>query len=152
MAKIDLTQYGITGTTEVVYNPSYEDLYKEETKPELEGYEKGHVSDLGAVDVFTGVYTGRSPKDKFIVDDANSHDTVWWTTEEYPNDNHPASEKTWEAVKEIAKKELCNKKLYVVDGFCGANKDTRMAVRFIMEVAWQAHFVKNMFIRPSTLR
>ena len=149
MAKIDLTQYGITGTTEVVYNPSYEDLYKEETKPELEGYEKGHVSDLGAVDVFTGVYTGRSPKDKFIVDDANSHDTVWWTTEEYPNDNHPASEKTWEAVKEIAKKELCNKKLYVVDGFCGANKDTRMAVRFIMEVAWQAHFVKNMFIRPT---
>ena len=149
MANIDLTQYGITGTTEIVYNPSYEELYKEETDPSLTGYEVGHNTELGAVDVFTGIYTGRSPKDKFIVMDDNSKDTVWWNTPEYPNDNHPASQEAWTAVKEIAKKELSNKKLYVVDGFCGANKDTRMAVRFIMEVAWQAHFVKNMFIRPT---
>ncbi len=149
MANIDLTQYGITGTTEVVYNPSYEQLFEEETKPGLEGYEKGYVSDLGAVDVFTGVYTGRSPKDKFIVMDENSKDTVWWTSDEYKNDNHPASQEAWAAVKDIAKKELSNKKLYVVDAFCGANEDTRMAVRFIMEVAWQAHFVRNMFIKPT---
>ena len=149
MAKIDLTKYGITGTTEIVHNPSYEELFKEETRPELEGYEVGQETELGAVNVKTGVYTGRSPKDKFIVMDENSKDTVWWTSDEYKNDNHPASEKTWEAVKEIAKKELSNKKLYVVDAFCGANKDTRMAVRFIVEVAWQAHFVTNMFITPS---
>ena len=149
MKKIDLTQYGITGTTEVVYNPSYEVLFEEETKPGLTGYDKGQVSELGAVNVMTGVYTGRSPKDKFIVDDANSHDTVWWTSDEYKNDNHRATEQAWAAVKEIAQKELSDKKLYVVDAFCGANKDTRMAVRFIMEVAWQAHFVTNMFIRPT---
>ena len=149
MANIDLTQYGITGTTEIVYNPSYEQLFEEETKPGLEGYEKGHVSNLGAVDVFTGIYTGRSPKDKFIVMDENSKDTVWWTSEEYKNDNHPASQEAWAAVKDIAKTELSNKKLYVVDAFCGANEDTRMAVRFIMEVAWQAHFVRNMFIKPT---
>ena len=133
MAKLDLSKYGITGTTEIVYNPSYEQLFDEETKPELEGYEKGHVSELGAVNVMTGIYTGRSPKDKFIVMDENSKDTVWWTSDEYKNDNHPASQEAWEAVKEIAKKELSNKRLYVVDAFCGANKDTRMAVRFIME-------------------
>ena len=149
MAKIDLTKYGITGTTEIVHNPSYEELFKEETRPELEGYEVGQETELGAVNVMTGVYTGRSPKDKFIVMDENSKDTVWWTSDEYKNDNHPASEETWKAVKEIAKKELSNKKLYVVDAFCGANKDTRMAVRFIVEVAWQAHFVTNMFITPS---
>ena len=149
MKKIDLTQYGITGTTEVVYNPSYEVLFEEETKPGLTGYDKGQVSELGAVNVMTGVYTGRSPKDKFIVDDANSHDTVWWTSDEYKNDNHRATEQAWAAVKKIAQKELSDKKLYVVDAFCGANKDTRMAVRFIMEVAWQAHFVTNMFIRPT---
>ena len=149
MKKIDLTQYGITGTTEIVYNPSYEVLFNEETQPGLTGYDKGQVSELGAVNVMTGVYTGRSPKDKFIVDDANSHDTVWWTSDEYKNDNHRATEQAWAAVKEIAQKELSNKKLYVVDAFCGANKDTRMAVRFIMEVAWQAHFVTNMFIRPT---
>ena len=149
MAKLDLSKYGITGTTEIVYNPSYEQLFEEETKPELEGYEKGQVSELGAVNVMTGIYTGRSPKDKFIVMDENSKDTVWWTSDEYKNDNHPASQKAWEAVKEIAKKELSNKRLYVVDAFCGANKDTRMAVRFIMEVAWQAHFVTNMFIKPT---
>ena len=149
MAVIDLSKYGITGTTEIVHNPSYEYLFEEETKADLEGYDKGQVSELGAVNVMTGVYTGRSPKDKFIVMDENSKDTVWWTSDEYKNDNHPASIETWEAVKKIAIDELSNKKLYVVDAFCGANKDTRMAIRFIMEVAWQAHFVKNMFIIPS---
>ena len=149
MKNIDLSKYGISGTTEVVYNPSYETLFEEETKPGLEGYEKGQVSELGAVNVMTGIYTGRSPKDKFIVMDENSKDTVWWTSEGYKNDNHPASEETWKAVKEIAQKELSNKRLFVVDAFCGANKDTRMAIRFIMEVAWQAHFVTNMFIRPT---
>ena len=145
-----LEKYGITGSTEVLYNPSYEVLFNEETKPGLEGFDKGQETELGAINVMTGVYTGRSPKDKFIVDDATSHDTVWWTSDEYKNDNKPVSEATWEAVKEIAKKELSNKKLYVVDGFCGTHKDTRMKVRFIMEVAWQAHFVTNMFIRPQT--
>ena len=149
MAKLDLTKYGITGTTEVVHNPSYEQLFAEETNPALEGYEKGQVSELGAVNVMTGIYTGRSPKDKFIVMDENSKDTVWWTSDEYKNDNHPASQEAWKAVKEIAQKELSNKRLYVVDAFCGANKDTRMAVRFIVEVAWQAHFVTNMFIKPT---
>ncbi len=152
MAKFDksvLTKYGITGTTEVLYNPSYEVLFEEETKADLTGYDKGQVTELGAVNVMTGIYTGRSPKDKFIVMDENSKDTVWWTSDEYKNDNKPASQEAWAAVKEIAQKELSGKKLYVIDGFCGANKDTRMAVRFIMEVAWQAHFVKNMFIRPT---
>ena len=133
MAKIDLSKYGITGTTEIVYNPSYEMLFEEETKPELEGYEKGQVSELGAVNVMTGIYTGRSPKDKFIVMDENSKDTVWWTSDEYKNDNHVASKETWSAVKDIALKELSNKRLFVVDAFCGANKDTRMAIRFIVE-------------------
>ena len=149
MATIDLSKYGITGTTEVVYNPSYEMLFEEETNPALEGYEKGQVSELGAVNVMTGIYTGRSPKDKFIVEDENSKDTVWWTSDEYKNDNHRMSQEAWAAVKEIAKKELSNKRLFVVDAFCGANKDTRMAIRFIVEVAWQAHFVTNMFIRPT---
>ena len=149
MANLDLTKYGITGTTEIVPNPSYELLFEEETKPELVGYEKGQVSELGAVNVMTGVYTGRSPKDKYIVMDENSKDTVWWTSDEYKNDNHPMSESTWATVKDIAKKELCNKRLFVVDAFCGANKDTRMAIRFIVEVAWQAHFVTNMFIKPT---
>jgi len=147
MAKVDLSKYGINGST-FVYNPSYEELFKEETKPELEGYDKGQVTELGAVNVMTGIYTGRSPKDKFIVDDATSENTVWWTTPEYKNDNKKASPEAWKAVKEIAKKELSNKKLFVVDAFCGANKDTRMKIRFIVEVAWQAHFVKNMFIKP----
>jgi len=149
MKQIDLEEYGIKGVKEIVYNPSYDQLFKEETDPSLTGYEKGQVSELGAVNVMTGVYTGRSPKDKFIVVDENSKDTIWWTTEGYPNDNHPATEKAWEAVKEIARKELSNKRLYVVDGYCGANKDTRMAVRFIVEVAWQAHFIRNMFIKPT---
>ena len=149
MANVDLSQYGINGATEIIHNPSYEDLYKAEMDPSLTGYEKGQESELGAVNVMTGIYTGRSPKDKFIVMDENSKDTVWWTSDEYKNDNHPASKETWEAVKKIAKEELSNKKLYVVDAFCGANKDTRMAVRFIMEVAWQAHFIENMFIKPT---
>ena len=149
MAKIDLSQYGITGATVIAHNPSYEKLYEEETKAGLEGFEVGHNTELNAVNVMTGIFTGRSPKDKYIVDDANSHNTVWWTTPEYKNDNHPMSEAVWAQVKEIAKKELSNKNLYVVDCFCGANKDTRMAVRFIVEVAWQAHFVTNMFIRPT---
>ena len=149
MAKIDLTKYGITDTTEIVYNPSYEELFAEETKEGLTGYEKGFETELGAVDVFTGVYTGRSPKDKFIVVDENSKDTVWWTSDEYKNDNHPATKEAWNAVKAIAIKELSNKRLFVVDAFCGANKDTRMAIRFIVEVAWQAHFVTNMFIKPT---
>ena len=149
MAALDLTKYGITGTTEIVHNPSYEKLFEEETKETLEGYEKGQVTELGAVNVKTGIYTGRSPKDKFIVVDENSKDTVWWTTEGYKNDNHPMSESTWAVVKDLAKKELSNKRLFVVDAFCGANKDTRLAVRFIVEVAWQAHFVTNMFIKPT---
>ena len=152
MAKFDksvLAKYGITGTTEVLYNPSYEVLFNEETKEGLEGFEVGQETELGAVNVMTGIYTGRSPKDKFIVDDATSHDTVWWDSEEYHNDNHKATPEAWNAVKEIAKKELSNKKLFVVDGFCGTHKDTRMKVRFIVEVAWQAHFVTNMFIKPS---
>ncbi len=149
MANVDLSKYGITGATEVVYNPSYEVLFEEETKSDLEGYEKGQESELGAVNVMTGIYTGRSPKDKFIVMDENSKDTVWWTSDEYKNDNHPASQEAWKACKELAIKELSNKRLFVVDAFCGANKDTRMAIRFIVEVAWQAHFVKNMFIQPT---
>ena len=149
MANIDLTKYGITGTTEIVHNPSYEVLFEEETKASNEGYEVGQNTELDTVNVMTGVFTGRSPKDKYIVMDENSKDTVWWTTDAYKNDNHPMTEETWAVVKDLAKKELCNKKLYVVDAFCGANKDTRMAVRFIVEVAWQAHFVTNMFIKPT---
>ncbi len=149
MAEINLSKYGITGTTEIVHNPSFEMLFEEETKPELEGYEKGQVSELGAVNVMTGIYTGRSPKDKFIVMDENSKDTVWWTSDEYKNDNHPLSEESWAVVKDLALKELSGKRLFVVDAFCGTNADTRMAIRFIVEVAWQAHFVKNMFIQPT---
>ena len=149
MANLDLTKYGINGVKEIVYNPSYEQLFEDEMNPALEGYEKGQETELGAVNVMTGIYTGRSPKDKFIVMDEKSKDTVWWTTPEYPNDNHPATEEAWAACKKLALDELSGKKLYVVDAFCGANKDTRMAVRFIMEVAWQAHFVTNMFIKPT---
>ena len=149
MAKLDLTQYGITGSTVIAHNPSYEYLFEEETKAGLEGFDKGVNTELNAVNVMTGIYTGRSPKDKYIVKDAQSEDKVWWTTDEYKNDNHPMSEEVWAKVKEIAIKELCNKELYVVDAFCGANEATRLAVRFIVEVAWQAHFVKNMFIQPT---
>ena len=149
MANLDLTKYGITGTVDIVHNPSYEVLFAEETKAGLEGFEKGQETELGAVNVMTGIYTGRSPKDKFLVKDATSENTVWWTSEEYKNDNKPVTTETWNVLKDLAAKELSNKKLFVVDGYCGANEATRLKVRFIMEVAWQAHFVTNMFIRPS---
>ena len=149
MAKIDLTKYGITGTPEIIYNPSYDDLYKAEMDPSLTGYEKGQLTELGAVNVMTGIYTGRSPKDKFFVMDETSKDTVWWTSDAYKNDNKPVTKETWKVLKDLASKELSGKKLYVMDTFCGANENTRQKIRFIMEVAWQAHFVKNMFIRPT---
>ena len=144
-----LASYGIADVKDIYYNPSYEQLFKDEMDPALTGYDKGVLTELDAVNVMTGIYTGRSPKDKYIVMDAKSKDTVWWTTEGYKNDNHPMSEEVWGKVKDLAKKQLSGKNLYVVDAFCGANKDTRMAVRFIMEVAWQAHFVLNMFIKPT---
>ncbi len=149
MSEVKLKKYGIENAKEIIYNPSYDLLFSEEMKENLKGYERGQLTELGAVNVMTGIYTGRSPKDKHIVVDENSKDTVWWTSPEYPNDNHPMSEEVWAKVKALAQKELSGKKLYVVDAYCGANKDTRMAVRFIMEVAWQAHFVRNMFIKPS---
>ncbi len=149
MSKIDLTRYGITGTPEIIHNPSWDQLFIDEVNPSLEGYEKGQNTELGAVNVMTGIYTGRSPKDKFFVEDSVSKDTIWWTSDEYKNDNKPITPEAWKALKEIADKELSNKKLYVVDAFCGTNPDTRLAVRFIVEVAWQAHFVTNMFIRPT---
>ncbi|MCQ2156905.1 MAG: phosphoenolpyruvate carboxykinase (ATP), partial [Bacteroidales bacterium] len=149
MAKLGLSKYGIKDVKEIVYNPSYEVLFNEETRPELKGYEKAQETELGALNVMTGIYTGRSPKDKYIVKDKNSKNTVWWNTEAYPNDNHPMTVKVWREVKKLAINQLSGKKLYVVDGFCGTNEDTRMKVRFIMEVAWQAHFVTNMFIRPK---
>ena len=145
----ELEALGITGVKDIHYNASYEELFKFEMDPSLTGYDKGQLTELDAVNVMTGIYTGRSPKDKYIVMDANSKDTVWWTTPEYKNDNHPMSEEVWAHVKDLAKKQLCGKNLFVVDAFCGANKDTRIAVRFIMEVAWQAHFVTNMFIKPT---
>ena len=149
MANLDLSKYGINGAVEILHNPSYDVLFAEETKPELEGFDRGQVTELGAVNVMTGVYTGRSPKDKFFVMDEVSKNTVWWTSDEYKNDNKPVSQDTWNALKDLAVKELSGKKLYVVDTFCGANANSRLKVRFIMEVAWQAHFVTNMFIRPT---
>ncbi len=152
MAKFDksvLEKYGINGTVEVIHNPSYEVLFAEETAEGLTGFDKGQDTELGAVNVMTGIYTGRSPKDKFIVMDENSKDTIWWTSEEYKNDNKPLSEDSWKTIKDIALNELSGKKLYIIDAFCGANADTRESVRFIVEVAWQAHFVKNMFIQPT---
>lgn len=149
MANLDLTKYGISGATEIVHNPSYETLFAEETREGLQGYEKGQQTELGAVNVMTGIYTGRSPKDKFFVMDDTTRDTIWWTSEEYKNDNKPISEESWKVLKDIATKELSNKRLFVVDAFCGANPNTRLKLRFIMEVAWQAHFVTNMFIRPT---
>ena len=146
---ISLEKYGIKNPTEIIYNPSYEFLYKEEIDPHLNGYEKGQVSELGAINVMTGEFTGRSPKDKYIVEDAITKDTIWWNSEKAPNDNKPISQTTWNALKETSVKQLSGKRLFVVDAFCGANENTRLKVRFIMEVAWQAHFVKNMFIRPT---
>ena len=149
MSKIDLSKYGITGVTEIVHNPSYEQLFEEETKPGLQVFEKGQLTDMGAVNVMTGVYTGRSPKDKFFVMDDTTKDTIWWTSDEYKNDNKPLSQQSWKVLKEIADKQLSDKRLFVVDTFCGANENSRLKIRFIMEVAWQAHFVTNMFIRPT---
>ena len=149
MANLDLSKYGITGVTEILHNPSYDVLFAEETKPSLEGFEKGQVTELGAVNVMTGIYTGRSPKDKFFVKNEASADSVWWTSEDYKNDNKPCTEEAWADLKAKAVKQLSGKRLFVVDTFCGANEATRMKVRFIMEVAWQAHFVTNMFIRPT---
>ena len=149
ITKETLNKYGITDVREITYNPSYEQLFEAEMNPQLTGYEKGILTELDAVNVMTGIYTGRSPKDKYIVVDENSKDTVWWNSPEYPNDNHPMSEEVWKTVRKRAVDELTGKKLYVVDSYAGANKDTRMAVRFIMEVAWQAHFVRNMFIKPT---
>lgn len=145
---IDLEQYGITGVDQVYYNLSYEDLFQHETHPSLEGFERGKLSNLGAINVDTGIFTGRSPKDKYIVHDSVSENTVWWSTIG-KNDNKPVSTETWNHLKVVAQEQLSGKKLYVMDAYCGANPDTRLKVRFIVEVAWQAHFVKNMFIRPS---
>ncbi|MDR1403868.1 MAG: phosphoenolpyruvate carboxykinase (ATP) [Tannerellaceae bacterium] len=149
MANLDVSKYGIAGVTEIVHNPSFDVLFNEETKPGLEGFEKGQVTELGAANVMTGVYTGRSPKDKFFVMDETSRDTVWWTSDEYKNDNKPIDAKCWATLKALATKQLSGKRLFVVDAFCGANENSRLKLRFIMEVAWQAHFVTNMFIRPT---
>jgi len=145
---LDLAQYGITNATEIIHNPSFDVLYAEETRDDLTGYEKGTVTNLGAVAVDTGIFTGRSPKDKYIVMDDVSRDTVWWSTQG-KNDNKPLSKENWDSLKKVVTDQLSGQRLFVVDTFCGANKDSRLAVRFIVEVAWQAHFVKNMFIRPS---
>lgn len=146
---ISLEKYGISNAQEIIYNPSYEYLYNEELNNNLEGYEKGQLTELGAVNVMTGEFTGRSPKDKYIVKDSVTENTIWWNSEKAANDNKPISTSTWNALKETTVKQLSGKKLFVVDAFCGANENTRLKVRFIMEVAWQAHFVKNMFIRPT---
>lgn len=149
MANLNLSRYGITDVKEIVYNPSYDLLFKDETNPALEGYEKGYVTELGAVNVMTGEFTGRSPKDKFIVKDETTKDTIWWTSDQAKNDNKPTTPEVWKELKALTVKQLSGKKLYVVDTYCGSNEDSRLKVRFIMEVAWQAHFVKNMFIRPT---
>lgn len=146
---ISLEQYGITNTQEVIYNPSFEFLYNEELKSDLQGYEKGQLTELGAVNVMTGEFTGRSPKDKYIVKDSITENTIWWNSDKAANDNKPISQDTWNALKQTTVNQLSGKRLFVVDAFCGANENTRLKVRFIMEVAWQAHFVKNMFIRPT---
>ncbi|WP_298391822.1 phosphoenolpyruvate carboxykinase (ATP) [Flavobacterium sp.] len=146
---ISLEAYGIKNVQEIIYNPSFEFLYNEELSSNLVGYEKGQLTELGAVNVMTGEFTGRSPKDKYIVKDAITENTIWWNSEKAVNDNKPISQTTWNALKETTVEQLSGKRLFVVDAFCGANENTRLKVRFIMEVAWQAHFVKNMFIRPT---
>ena len=146
---VDLSQYGITDVTEVVYNPSYGLLYKEELRSDLEGYEKGQLSELGAVNVMTGIFTGRSPKDKYIVKDELTENTIWWDDQAKSSDNKPLSQENWKALKDVVTTQLSGKRLFVVDTYCGADEETRVKVRFIVEVAWQAHFVKNMFIRPT---
>ena len=144
-----LSSIGISDVQTIVHNPSYDQLYEDELQPGLEGFARGYLTELGAVNVLTGEYTGRSPKDKFIVMDDTTRDSYWWNGNGTKNDNKPIDNAVWSDLKALAAKQLSGKKLYIVDGFCGANKDTCMKVRFVMEVAWQAHFVKNMFIRPS---
>ena len=144
-----LSSIGISGVQTIVHNPSYDQLYKDELQPGLEGFARGYLTELGAINVLTGEYTGRSPKDKFIVMDDTTRDSYWWNGNGTKNDNKPIDTTVWNDLKALSAKQLSGKKLYIVDGFCGANKDTCMKVRFVMEVAWQAHFVKNMFIRPS---
>ena len=144
-----LNDLGIKNVKEVFHNPSFEVLFEEEMKPELVGFEKAQLTELGALSVLTGKFTGRSPKDKFIVKDDITKDTLWWTSEKAPNDNKPTTQAVWNDLKELAVRELSGKKLYIIDTFCGANEDTRLKVRFVVEVPWQAHFVKNMFIRPT---
>jgi phosphoenolpyruvate carboxykinase (ATP) len=146
---ISLEKYGIKNVIEIVYNPSYDLLYNEELNDNLQGYEKGQLTELGAVNVMTGEFTGRSPKDKYIVKDSTTENTIWWNSEKAVNDNKPISTETWDALKETTSTQLSGKRLFVIDAFCGANENTRLKVRFIMEVAWQAHFVTNMFIRPT---
>jgi phosphoenolpyruvate carboxykinase (ATP) len=146
---IDLSIYGIKNASEIFHNPSYETLFEEETRPGLEGFEKAVVTKTDAVAVRTGIFTGRSPKDKYIVYDEVSKDNLWWTSEANPNDNKPISPAVWDDLKQLVTEQLSGKRLFVVDTFCGANENTRMKVRFIVEVAWQAHFVTNMFIRPN---
>ncbi len=146
---ISLEKYGIKNVKEIIYNPSFEFLYNEELNSKLEGYEKGQLTELGAVNVMTGEFTGRSPKDKYIVKDSVTENTIWWNSEKAVNDNKPISQTTWDSLKETTVQQLSRKRLFVVDAFCGANENSRLKVRFIMEVAWQAHFVKNMFIRPT---
>ena len=149
MISDQLKKIGIIDTIEIIYNPSFDKLYEEELLPELTGYEKSQKTEYGALNVKTGIYTGRSPKDKYIVKDKTTEDNFWWTSSDKKNDNKPISQEVWEDLKLNVTKQLSNKKLYIIDAFCGANKDTCLKVRFVMEVAWQAHFVKNMFIRPS---
>lgn len=149
MGTIELRKYGITDAKEIIHNPSYEFLYEEELKPDLKGFEKGVLTELGAVNVMTGKFTGRSPKDKYIVKDETTKDTIWWSTEHAPNDNRPLSQEVWDDLKENTVKQLSGKRLFVMDTFCGADEEVRLKVRFVLEVAWQAHFVKNMFIRPT---
>ncbi|GKV91897.1 phosphoenolpyruvate carboxykinase (ATP) [Pectobacterium versatile] len=145
-----LAAYGIHDVRDIVYNPSYELLFKEELSPTLQGYERGIETQLGAVAVDTGIFTGRSPKDKYIVRDDVTRDTVWWSDQgKGKNDNHPLSQETWTHLKQLVTTQLSGKRLFIIDAFCGANPDSRLSVRFVTEVAWQAHFVKNMFIRPS---
>ncbi len=146
---ISLEKLGIKNPRKIIYNPSYEELYEYELDASLVGFEKGYETELGAINVMTGKFTGRSPKDKYIVEDAITKDTIWWTSDKAKNDNKPVSKEVWKDLKSLVLEELSNKELYVVDAFCGANEDTRLKVRFVVEVPWQAHFVKNMFVRPS---
>lgn len=150
LSKEKLATYGINDTREIVYNPDYDLLFKEETAPGLQGFERGQVTELGAVNVDTGIFTGRSPKDKYIVRDDTTRDTVWWADQgKGKNDNKPLSQEVWSELKALVTQQLSSKRLFIIDAFCGANADSRLKVRFITEVAWQAHFVKNMFIRPT---